>query len=510
MSAARTFLQRRCVADARALLLDGISPVDAEDIAVDDAAGRIAASDIVASHPSPHYRASAMDGIAVRAADTVHAPCVLGVAAPDAATPPAGVCAPVDTGSMLPEWADAVVRVENTRSDDDGGYRVLTAVTAGQDVRRAGEDIDAGTVVVGAGAPLRPWDLAAVLATGTATVAVRRRPRVAILATGGEVVEPGGAAAAGQVIESNSRMLAALVEEWGASAHRLGLVADDEAALAAALADAADRFDAVAVIAGSSAGRRDFTVAALATAGSLLVHGLDVAPGRPAAIAHLRCGRNRAVVPALALPGYPVAALVVADVLLRPLVAALLGAAEPRRPSLRARVLRKIPSRLGLEEFRRVVLLRGDDGSRTAATLASGAGSISTVTGAHGWLRIDAAVEGIDAGSDVDVEMFVPVEEADAAFVIGGRPCAASATLEARLRRLDPRARVRHLGRGRVDALDAVERGEAHAAFVDHDVAAPLVRRGVPGDAAQATVAVVAGSPGDRRLAALEDAGRPQ
>lgn len=518
------FLQRRSLADARALLLGDVRAVGHETIAVCDAAGRIAAETVLARHPAPHYRASAMDGLAVRAADTAAAPLLLRALAPGENPGAEPCCLPVDTGSALPDWADAVVRIEDAKADGDG-FRISAAVAPGRDVRRAGEDIDAGSLVVAEGSTLRPWDLAALLATGTTTIAVRRRPRIAILATGSEVVEPGTGAAAGQVIESNSRMLAALVEEWGGSAHRLGIVADEEAAVVAALADAAQRFDAVAVIAGSSAGRRDFTVAALETGGELLAHGLDLAPGRPAALARLRRSAGAGkhddaaspdATPAIALPGYPVAAFVVADVLLRPLVAALLGAAEPTRERVRARLLRKIASRLGVEEFRRVVLLRQADGSRAVAALPSGAGSLSTLAGAHGWLRIDAVTEGLDADSDAEVELFVPLMEADAAFVLAGRPTPASAELEALLRRRDPRGRVLHLGRGAIDALDAVERGEAHGAVLadgpgaaqDGDAlpeafAATLAVRLVAGT----RIAVVAGSPGDVVLGLLPPLG---
>lgn len=491
------FLQRRSLAEARTLLLEGVLPVEAETVAACDAAGRIAAGTVLALHPAPHYRASAMDGLAVRSIDTAAAPLTLRTLAAGEVPHAAPTCLPVDTGSALPDWADAVVRIEDAQADGDG-FHIAAAVAPGRDVRRAGEDIDAGTLVVAAGSRLRPWDLGALLATGTTTVAVRRRPRIAILATGSEVVEPGAGATAGQVIEYNSRVLAALIEEWGGTAHRLGTVRDDEGAVTAALQDASARFDAVAVIAGSSAGRKDFTVAALIASGQLLAHGIDLAPGRPAALARLPKSDDAAT-PVIAFPGYPVAAFVVADVLLRPLVAALLGTPEPKRPTLTARVIRKVASRLGVEEFRRVVLVRQLGGSRVIAPLPSGAGSISTLSGAHGWLRIDAVTEGLDAGTDAEVELFVPVEEADAAFVLAGRPSTHSVALEAALRLRNPRCRVVHLGRGPADARDAVERGEAHGAVVASDVDATLVVRTTAG----VLVAVLPASAGDLALDAL-------
>src|SRR6185369_2605837 len=424
-------------------------------------------------------------------------------------------CLPVDTGSALPDWADAVVRIEDAAvvaSDAEpperGGYRISAPVAPGRDVRRIGEDIAGGVIVVRAGQRIRAWDLGAMLATGTTDVSVRRRPRIAIVSTGSEVVEPDGHATVGQIIDYNSRMIAALADEWGASAHRLGIVADDEKRLSEVVADAANRFDAFCVIAGSSAGRKDLTTSVLASLGEMLVHGVDIAPGRPVAIARVAGGAARAT-PVLAIPGYPVAAIVVCERLLRPLVAALLGTAEPVRPVMQARVVRNIPSRLGVDEFRRVVITRQAGGLDVVAALPSGAGSISTVSTAHGWLAIAATVEGIDAGSNVEVELLAAPGEIDAAFVLAGQPSAASAALEAALRRQDLRARVHHLRLSAHDGLDAVLRGEAHAAIVAQDTSAGGDAGLPPGlrlrndDRIGAAVAVATGSAGDERLERL-------
>lgn len=518
MSAAAAFLQRKPLAQARALLLAGVQPVGDEEVAVGDASGRIASCDVFAAHATPHYRASAMDGIAVRSADTwtaTDAPVLLRVL--EAASAPAAgdrCCVAVDTGSLLPEWADAVVRIEDTSlADDSGGrrcYRITSVVPPGRDVRRAGEDIEAQTLLLPAGARIRAWDVAAMLSTGTTCVRVRRRPRVAILATGGEVVDPQMHAQPGQVIDSSSRMIAALVEEWGGSAHRLGIAVDDEATLAGVIADAAARFDVVCVIAGSSAGRKDVTIPVLSSLGEVFVHGVDVAPGRPVALA--RIGRTRSdatagtTTAAIAVPGYPVSAIVACEQLLEPLVAALLGTAGRPRPRMLARVVRKIPSRLGVEEFRRVCITRQADGSRIVAPLPSGAGSISTVSAAHGWLRIGPTTEGVDAGTEVEVELLVSPDDLDAALVLAGSPSASSVALERELRRTDLRARVWHLRLGLADALQAVERGEAHAAGVDAEQADAVTTPLRTTAAAGAAFAVLPGSAGEARLDALRTA----
>lgn len=513
MTAHSQFLQRKSLQAARALLLGGVGALGDEEIEAGDADGRICAQPVVARHPSPHYRASAMDGIAVRAADTLAAsgaPLLLRVLAMTDPAPPAGqpCCVPVDTGSLLPDWTDAVVRIEET-SAAGGGYRIKAAVAPGRDVRRAGEDIGQGELLLPDGARIRPWDIGAMLATGATRVRVRRRPRIAILATGSEVVEPQPAAAAGSVIDYNSRMIAARVEEWGGSAHRLGIVADEQGRLLAAIEDAAARFDAVCVIAGSSAGRKDFTIAALAAAGDVLAHGVDISPGHPVALARLRRGNEDGTTPAIAVPGYPVSAIVVCEQLLAPLVAALLGTAAQPPATVRARLLRKIPSRLGMEEFRRVCLVRQKQGTPVAAPLPSAAGSISSVSGAHGWLRTAPEVEGLDAGSEVDVELLVGAADVDAAFVVAGRPAPATAALESRLRGNDALARVVHLRLGDIDALQAVERGEAHAAVIGEKAALPPGLRSIDVAGVGAVLAVLAGSHGEDVLAALEPGAAP-
>lgn len=505
MSAHANFLQRRPLADARTILVAEARAVDAEEIAVDDALGRVAAETVVARHPSPHYRASAMDGIALRSADTwkaADAPLLLRALSSADAEPGSDdpCCVAVDTGSLLPDWTDAVLRIEETTATD-GGYRIKSVVAPGSDVRRAGEDIPEGAVLIPAGARVRAWDIGAMLATGTTRVRVRRRPNIAILATGSEVVEPGADARAGQVIDSNSRVIASLVEEWGGSAHRLGIVADDEQGLARGIDDAARRFDAVCVIAGSSAGRKDFTIATLASLGEVLVHGVDIAPGRPVALARLG-GRAGTTTPVIAVPGYPVSAIVVCEQLLRPLVAAFLGAAEVLPHRTRARLARKIPSRLGMEEFRRVALVHHDGRLPIVAPLPSGAASISTVSGAHGWLRIAAPVEGLDAGTEVDIELLVSLDDVESALVMAGPRSPLTVELELRLRGVDLRARVIALGLGPNDVLAAVARGEAHAAFVDAlPAGSSLELRALA--AFDARVAVVAGSAADQALAAI-------
>ncbi|TFH24822.1 MAG: molybdopterin molybdotransferase MoeA, partial [Myxococcales bacterium] len=244
----RKFLQRVPLARARELILSLARRTEPETVNVESSLHRVTAEPVHARFASPHYRASAMDGIAVRSADTTTASSETPLSLPDVGTvtPDAGIaaCTAVDTGNPLPDWVDAVIRIEDT-VHSDGVYRIAAPVSAGRDVRRIGEDAEAGALLVGVGHRVRPYDIGAMLATGIDRVSVRTPPRVAVLATGSEIVEPGGTPGPGQVIEFNSRMLAGCVAEWGGLAFYAGRVADERTALEKAIRSAVSTHDVV-------------------------------------------------------------------------------------------------------------------------------------------------------------------------------------------------------------------------------------------------------------------------
>ncbi|MFT4569506.1 MAG: putative molybdopterin biosynthesis protein [Hyphomicrobiaceae bacterium] len=454
------FLARVSPDEARRRLLEDVGPLPCESISIDAACGRITAAAIYAIHDAPHYRASAMDGIAVRAADTFEAtpeqPVTLGL--PPASGPG---CAEIDTGGVLPDWADAVVRIEDVRREPDG-FSLRCAVAPGHDVRRAGEDIDKGSRLLPRGARITPWDLGALIAAGIVNINVVARPRLAILPTGSEVTEPIADPAPGQVLEYNGRMIEAAAVAVGIQVTRLAIVADDQSKLERAVADAAANYDAVAVIAGSSVGRRDLTVDVLAKLGDVLAHGVDMMPGKPVSIA--RIGNT----PIVGIPGYPVSAIVAAEQLLAPLLAKLAGVLETGPERVQARIGRKIPSRLGVEEFRRVCLCRHESGF-VVAPLPRGAGAVSTAARAHGWLRIGPTSEGVDADAEVTIDLIRSSAEALTTVVIAGAPDRDSAALEDDLRANGHVLRMVWLGNSQDDAVEALVAGEAHAAVFGVD-----------------------------------------
>ncbi len=445
----KSFLQRIPLAEARLRLLEIACRCDDETVNAEASAGRTTAQPVFARFAAPHYRASAMDGLAVRAGATQKAslqrPPVLGVKD----------VFPVDTGSPMPESCDAVIRIENVEQVETG-YSIKTPVASGQDVRQIGEDMPAGSGLFGRGHVIRPADVGAMLATGVNSVAVVRRPRVATIATGDEIVEPGTNPEPGDVVEFNSRVLAAYVREWGGESDYRGKVGDDHRALVEALRSAVAQADIVCMIAGSSAGRKDLTAEVLSDCGRLLAHGIDIRPGKPTAIAEVNG------TPVIGLPGYPVSAAIVCRELLRPLVARMLGRPPIEADTIDAEVRRQITSRLGVEEFLRVCLAWNGSGF-VVAPLPRGAGSISTLVRADGLLRIAATCEGIERGRRVAVELLRPAAGLQRTIVVAGPSTKATVALEESLRRDGHFLRLSHLGAFSAhDAATAIETGQAH------------------------------------------------
>lgn len=335
-----------------------------------------------------------------------------------------------------------------------------------QHVRLVGEDVVATEPLLPRGHRLRPYDIAALLAAGVQEVAVRPRPRVAILPTGDELIEPGDELRPGRIVEFNSRMIAAFVQDWGGEPQRLLPAGDNPDALRSRIEAASREADVVCVIAGSSAGEHDFTASTLADFGELLAHGVDVMPGKPAIVARLdeegASGPRRARV-AVGVPGYPVSAAIICREFLEPLLAHLSGTAMADRPRVRALVPRKLPSRLGQEEFVRVTL--GRVGERLIVNpLPRGAGAITTMVRADGFLRVPPLVEGLNAGEEVEIELLRPESEVRGTILVTGSHDPALGLLEDVLKASDGSLKLASSSVGSLAGLLALGRGEAHLA----------------------------------------------
>jgi len=372
----------------------GEPPLESESVGLLDALDRVTARPVVARLSSPHFHACAMDGIAVASSATrgarEGAPVVLRLGSE---------AKEVDTGDPLPADCDAVIMIEEVEERGDGTVAIRAPVPPGQHVRGIGEDVVASEVVVGARRRLRPADLAAIASTGVCEVEVVRRPRVAILTTGDELVDPSVVEPPrGAIIDSNGVLLAALVMQYGGIAQRYPRVADDEALLLSALDRALAECDVVVVNAGSSAGSEDFTARVFAQRGEVLVHGVAIRPGHPVVLGIARRGGRK--IPLLGIPGYPVSAAICADLFLRPVVERFARLDPPAEEELEVVLARKIFSSLGEDEYVRAVAARIDD-RLVAFPLQRGAATIAALSRANCLITIPRFQEGIHAGTAV-------------------------------------------------------------------------------------------------------------
>ncbi|GIW43053.1 MAG: LysR family transcriptional regulator [Candidatus Binatia bacterium] len=450
------FLQKRSLQETLDIFVDGwkVEPVT-EWSPVESSLGRVLTQAVLAKTSVPHYHAAAMDGIAVRAEDTFGASEASPIRLKLASSP--RTFAWVDTGQPLPPWADAVIMIEHVVPLGTEEVEIRQAAAPWQHVRLVGEDIVLSEPLLPRGHKIRPYDIGALLAAGHLQVPVARKPRVAIIPTGSELVEPGDPLPPGAIIEFNSRMTAAFLSEWGAEPTRYPPVPDDPKAIEQNLERAVEGHDIVVLIAGSSAGERDHTVETLRHAGEVLVHGIDIMPGKPAICARVK-GK-----PVLGLPGYPVSAAIVALQVLRPLVYRFLGIAQPPVEEIIATSARKIPSKLGIEEFVRVSLGVVEK-KVVALPLPRGAGAISTLVRADGFLRIPSDREGVEAGSKVRVELLRDWQEIESAILVTGSHDLTWGLIEDELRRSHPGLRLACSNVGSLAGLTALARGEAHVA----------------------------------------------
>jgi molybdopterin molybdotransferase len=366
------------------------SPVSRERVPVAEAAGRVLFEDLVCDSDIPAFRRATMDGFAVCAASTFGAseanPAYLTVKGSVAmgqiptVTIGAGDAAKIATGGMLPDGSDGVVMIEYTEALDSRTVEVYRSISPGQHVIEAGEDFKQGERVLEAGRLLRPADVGLLAALGHVSVNVFRRPRVAIISTGDEIVPIDCVPAPGQIRDINSYTLSSLAEHAGAEAVRLGIVADQFDTLHRTCADAINDSDMVLVSGGSSVGVRDLTIDVLSALPQtrVLVHGISISPGKPTILA--RVGGKAF----WGLPGHVVSAMIVFSAIVKPFLEQVSGKRHATAPpKLRARIARNIASAQGRVDFVRV-RLRQVDGELWADPVLGKSGLINTMVTADG------------------------------------------------------------------------------------------------------------------------------
>jgi putative molybdopterin biosynthesis protein len=419
-------------------------------VPLEDAAGRVTAEPVWAARSSPPFDAAGMDGIAVRAADTLGAsettPVYLAPGAYDV----------VDTGDPMPAGRDAVVMREHVHYVD-GTAELRAAVPPYQHVRSIGEDVSNAELLLPEGHRLRAADLAAAAAAGATELLVRRQPVVAVLPTGDEVRPVGTQTGPGEILDTNSLMLVTQAREAGCAAHSLPIEPDDPARIAAAVSAAASSCDLLIIVAGSSAGRDDYTAAIVAQLGTLAVHGVAVRPGHPVVLGVV------GGTPVLGAPGYPVSAALTFDIFAEPLLAELEGAVPRSRPRARARLARKLASPLGMDDWVRV-RLGVVGGTMVATPLPRGAGVLTSLVRADGLLVVPAGQEGHHPGDEVDIQLLRGLAEIERTIVAIGSHDLVLDLAASALRAEDPALTLASSNVGSLGGLVALRDGLCHIA----------------------------------------------
>jgi len=454
----KVYLDNKSYQDALEEYLDRLTDIKGrltigtEQIPVSQALGRVTAQQILSQKSVPHYHASAMDGIAVKAKDTYQAretsPVVLTLG---------GNAQEVDTGDILPDGHDAVIMIEEVQFIDNGKVEITAAVSPWQHVRTMGEDMVKGQVIVPVNHTLQAVDLGALLAGGVLDVPVKRQPKVAIMPTGTELVPPEEVAEPGQITEFNGTVLRNLINQWGGKADLLPITQDDYSQLRGTLKRATENYDIVIINAGSSAGREDYTAKLVAELGEVFTHGIAIKPGKPVI---LGCVDKT---PVIGVPGYPVSAALTTQLFVQPLLCSMLGQALPETREVEASLTRAIHSPLGMEEYVRVRL--SDVGNKLVASpLVRGAGIITSLVKADGILVLDRLSEGRVADEKVNVRLIKDLGQIKRSLLISGSHDMSLDLVDNLMRLNSPGYSVSSAHVGSLGGLLELSKSEAHCA----------------------------------------------
>jgi molybdenum cofactor synthesis domain-containing protein len=427
-----------------------------ESVPVRQALGRLLVGSVKTERSVPAYNASAVDGIAVRASTTF------------SAFPETPVWLPlgddaiqVNTGDPLPDGADAVVMIEKVELD---GIRceIRESVYPWQNVRKTGEDVIKGEILLPAYHRIRSYDQGALLAAGILDVQVFRKPRVLIIPTGDEIVPPEeipDPLPAGVILEVNGQVMSSMIAECGAEPTLARPVPDIlEKIKEAVKSGLADGYDMILTIAGSSAGSEDFSPKVMAELGELLVHGVTVMPGKPTLLAAVQ---NH---PVVGVPGYPVSAVISFREFVRPLLYQIQGLQAPDPEKIEAFMGRKLPSKPGLEEHVRVILGRVAD-RVVAIPLAGGAGMMNSLVRADGILRIAPEISGYSEGEKATIELLTSKKALnDRLLVLGSHDLTIDLLASSIKERSEGKIAISSSNVGSMGGLLAIEKGIAHFA----------------------------------------------
>ena len=455
-------------------------PLDGESIPLRESAGRITAEPIWAKISSPHYHAAAMDGYAVLASDTLHA------TETQPLTLTTEQALEVNTGAPLPAGTNAVIMIEHTQQVKEG-IQITAPVAPWKHVRMLGEDMVATELVVPANHKIRPVDIGAMAGCGYHEVRVRQKPHVVIIPTGSELVPADTEPRPGQIIEYNSLVLSTQIEQAGGKTTILPIQPDEQAALALVLQTALQyQPELILMLSGSSAGSKDFTAAIIQSQGHLLVHGVAVRPGHPVIMGMVDN------TPIIGVPGYPVSAALTGELFIEKLLARWLGQQPDieTRPSITAKITRKVTSPIGDDDFVRVTVARVGD-QLFATPLSRGAGVITSLVRADGLAHIPRFSEGLNMRDEVKILLYRSLHEIERTVLAIGSHDPMLDLLAQHLAAQFPGSHLTSANVGSMGGIIALKRGETHIAgmhLLDEETGEynlPYIEKHLPGRALQ-------------------------
>ena len=424
-----------------------------ETVESSHAFGRILSRAVYAKICSPHYNASAMDGIAVKASDTYGAgesnPIIL----------KKEQYTVVDTGDPLPEGSDAVIMVEDVTELTEGRVSIISAVHPWQNVRQVGEDICMGDMIAPSFTKITPPLCGAFLAGGVLHTSCIKKPVFGIVPTGDEIVSPKENPEKGEIIEFNSTIFSAMLTEWDAQSKVYPIVKDKKELLKKVISQAAAECDAVLVLAGSSAGRDDYTSSIISELGEVVFHGIAIKPGKPAVLGSI------GDVPVIGLPGYPVSAIVVMEEIVKAVVGQYYTLPAPSSPAVKAVLGKKVVSSLKYQEFVRVTLGKSGD-TLTAVPLNRGAGVITSFTKADGILCVPQNCEGYEVGEEVEIRLLRPLSQIEGSLIITGSHDPLIDELSDMIKKENPAFNLTSSHVGSMGAITALKNSQAHLGFI--------------------------------------------
>ena len=448
-----------------------LAPLSAEAVSLADARTRVLAHDVVAAFDAPPFDRANVDGFALRAADTVGASDgnpkiftlnseVIACGHAPMLTVGPGTCTTIATGGVIPRGADAVVMIEQTELIESNPSRIelRRAAAPGQLISYAGSDIARGETLLRRGARIGSREIGMLAASGLARIEVVRRPKVAVLSTGDELVEPGNPLKPAAVYDSNSATIAAAVSEAGGEPITFGVLPDDAAILEKTVREALAVSDMVVLSGGTSKGAGDLSHRVVSSLGKpgILVHGVALKPGKPLCLAVV--GDK----PVVVLPGFPTSAIFTFHAFVAPVIRARAGLPPEATQTVSARVPVRVASELGRKEFVLVSLVKGDQGMIAFPT-GKGSGAVTSFSQADGFLEIDALASSLDAGSDVQVTLIDNTIRAPDLVIMGSHDVALDVVVGALA---DHGLTARILAVGSLGGVAAANRGECDIAPV--------------------------------------------